>query len=147
VNRQLLKRNKEKELAQQQLEFAEQELMTYTRQLKEKNDLLEQLRDERTGNIQTLLSATILTEDDWKKFRELFDKVHPGFFIRLKEKIPDLSTTDIRMLALTKLRLPLKEMASMLGVSYDAIKKARQRLRKKIDLPEEGDLEELAEMI
>lgn len=156
VNRRLLKHNKAKELAEQQLKFAEQELMTYTQQLKEKNELLEQLRNEITGqvdtservdNINALLTATILTEDDWKKFRQLFEKVYPGFFIRLKEKIPDLSPTDTRLLALTKLQLPPKDMASMLGVTYDAVKKARQRLRKKINLPEEGDLSELAEMI
>lgn len=156
LNRRLLKRNKEKELAQQQLGFAEQELINYTRQLREKNDLLEQLRDEiskenslndREGNINRLLAATIVTEDDWKKFRQLFEKVYPGFFIRLKEKIPDLSPADIRMLALAKLQLTPKDMASMLGVSYDAVKKARQRLRRKINLPEEGTLEELVAMI
>jgi DNA-binding CsgD family transcriptional regulator len=156
VNRQLLKRNKEKELAQQQLTFAEQELINYTGQLKEKNDLLEQLRGEiskenhlsdREENMNRLLAATILTEDDWKKFRQLFEKVYPGFFIRLREKMPDLSAADIRLLALTKLQLPPKDMAAMLGVSYDAVKKARQRLRRKIHLPEEGSLEELVEMI
>jgi tetratricopeptide (TPR) repeat protein len=156
VNRQLLKRNKEKELAQQQLRFAEQELINYIQKLKEKNDLLEQIRNEisegndeheRTDHINKLLTATILTEDDWKNFRQLFEKVYPGFFIRLKEKMPDLSATDTRLLALTKLQLLPKDMASMLGVSYDAVKKARQRLRKKINLPEEGGLEELAEMI
>ena len=156
VNRQLLKRNKEKELVQQQLGFAEQELMNYTQQLKEKNTLLDQLKNEinidadnseRVSNINSLLAATILTEDDWKKFRLLFEKVYPGFFVRLREKMPDLSATDTRLLALTKLQLPPKDMASMLGVSYEAIKKARQRLRKKVDLPEEGDLQELADMI
>lgn len=156
LNRQLLKRRKEKELTQQQLLFAEQELMNFTRQLKEKNDLLEKLRDEinkesqlndREGNINRLLTSTILTEEDWKKFRHLFEKVYPGFFTRLKEKMPDLNTADIRLLALTKLELPPKNMASMLGVTYDAVKKARQRLRKKINLPEEGSLEELVELI
>jgi hypothetical protein len=38
-------------------------------------------------------------------------------------------------------------MAGMLGISYDAIKKTRQRLRKKIDLPEEGGLDELVDLI
>jgi tetratricopeptide (TPR) repeat protein len=156
VNRQLLKRNKEKELVQKELQFAEHELMNYTQQLKEKNTLLDQLRNEinidannneRVSNINSLLGSTILTEDDWKKFRQLFEKVYPGFFVRLKEKMPDLSATDTRLLALTKLQLPPKDMASMLAVSYDAIKKARQRLRKKVNLPEEGDLQELADMI
>jgi tetratricopeptide (TPR) repeat protein len=156
VNRQLLKRNKEKELAEQQLHFAEHELKSYIQKLKEKNDLLEQLHQEintetisieRTETINRLLDATILTEADWKNFRQLFEQVYPGFFIRLKEKMPDLSATDTRLLALTKLQLPPKDMASMLGVSYDAVKKARQRLRKKINLPEDGGLEELVEMI
>src|SRR6185295_11173754 len=151
VNRQLLKRNKERELAQQQLEFADHELQSYMQQLKEKNELLEQLREdmdkennsfERTGNINRLISATILTEEDWKKFQQLFEKVYPGFFIRLREKIPDLSATDMRLLALTRLQVVPKDMAAMLGVSYEAIRKARQRLRKKINLPEEGGLEE-----
>ena len=154
VNRQLLKRNKEKELAQQQLRFAEQELSSFTQQLKEKTAVLEQLRgeitdmsQERNENINRLLDATILTEDDWKKFRQLFEKVYPGFFIHLKERIPDLSATDTRLLSLTKLKLPLKDMASMLGVSYDAVKKAKQRLRKKINLPDDEDLEDLVELI
>jgi hypothetical protein len=156
VNRQLLKHNKEKELARQQLLFAEQELIAYTERLKEKNTLLERLRSEmeqvndsqeRTGTINSLLESTILTEEDWKKFRQLFEKVYPGFFIRLKDKMPDLSPTETRLLALTKLQISPKDMSSMLGVSYDAIRKARQRLRKKINLPEEGGLEELVELI
>lgn len=155
-NRQLLKRRKEKELAEERLSFAQRELINYTHQLKEKNELLEQLRDklqqhdyrhDREGNLASLLEATILTEEDWKKFRQLFEKVYPGFFVRLKERIPDLSPADIRLLALTKLQLPPKNMAFMLGVTYDAVKKARQRLRKKINLPDESSLEELVEAI
>ncbi len=156
INRQLLKRNKEKELAQQQLRFAEMELIGYTKQLKEKTEVLEQLREEmtredtsqeRTENISRLLEATILTDEDWKKFRQLFEKVYPGFFINLREKIPDLSATDTRLLVLTKLKMPLKDMASMLGVSYDAVKKANQRLRKKLNLPEREDLEDLVDLL
>ncbi|MEO5563084.1 MAG: tetratricopeptide repeat protein, partial [Chitinophagaceae bacterium] len=118
VNRQLLKRNKERELSQQQLEFAGHELQSYMQQLKEKNELLEQLREdiaqennsmERTGDINRLVSATILTEEDWKKFRQLFEKVYPGFFVRLREKMPDLSATDTRLLALTKLQVTPKD--------------------------------------
>ncbi len=156
ISRQALKRKKEKELASQQLSFAQRELMNYTMQLEEKNRLVEQLREkseqdnflhDREGKLNSLLEATIITEEDWIKFRQLFEKVYPGFFVRLKEKMPGLSASDTRLLALTKLQLPPKNMATMLGVSYDAVKKARQRLRKKINLPEEGSLEELVDMI
>lgn len=168
VNRQRLKRNKELQLSamardkdRQQLAFAQQELTGYTNKLKEKNQLIEQFRQEldqlqqnglqenkeRMENLHRLLNATILTEEDWRTFRDLYEKVYPGFFVRLREKMPDLSAADTRLIALTKLQLPPKDMAAMLGVSYDAIKKARQRLRKKINLPEEGSLDELVELI
>ena len=61
--------------------------------------------------------------------------------------MPDLSPADTRLIALTKLQLSQKEMAAMLGVGYDAIRKARQRLRQKISLPEEGSLDDVVEMI
>ena len=167
-NRQRMKRLKELELAdlktaraEDELRNAQKELNTFTSMLKEKNELIESFRSEiellhqngdlqnqeRTAHLTQLLNSTILTEEDWKSFRLLFDKVHPGFFIRLKEKMADLSPADTRLIALTKLQLAPKEMAAMLGLTYEAIKKSRQRLRKKINLPEEGSLDEVVEMI
>jgi hypothetical protein len=165
---QRLRQKKERQLAllrQQaadaELENAKKQLATFTKALKEKNDLIESFKYEleqlqqsdqvqanaRTEHIHKLLNSTILTEDEWKAFRQMFDLVHPGFFARLREKLNDLTPAETRLLALTKLRLAPKEMAAMLGISYDSIKKSRQRLRKKINLPEEGSLDELVEMI
>ncbi|MBP6186039.1 MAG: tetratricopeptide repeat protein [Saprospiraceae bacterium] len=163
-----LRRKKELELAalqraraEDELINAQKELMSFTNMLKEKNDLIESFKKEleqwqksgsseseqRTEQLTQLLNAIILTEEDWKEFRVLFDKVYPGFFTRLKEKMADLSPADTRLIALTKLQLAPKEMAAMLGLTYEAIKKSRQRLRKKINLPEEGSLDELVDMI
>jgi tetratricopeptide (TPR) repeat protein len=144
-----------------QLEQARKELMMFTDMIREKNEMLDDfsheieilrasdqhIQDERFHHLADLMNSHILTEDDWKQFRELFDKVYPGFFPRLKEKMPDLSSAETRLLALTKLQLAPREMASMLGISYDSILKSRQRLRKKINLPEEGTLDELLKLI
>lgn len=167
-HQQRLRQNKERQLAEMrqlaadsELENAKKQLAFFTNALKEKNELVESFRtelemlhqsdtnqsDARIEHINALLNSTILTEEDWKSFRQMFDLVHPGFFIRLKEKMSDLTPAETRLLALTKLQLAPKEMAAMLGISYDAIKKSRQRLRKKINLPEEGGLDELVEMI
>ena len=168
INRMVLKQRKERELvriqarhAHEELEAAKRELGVITRAMREKNDLIESFRtevnalqasgvpisDERTRHLDQLLHATILTEEDWQDFRTIFDKVHPGFSTRLRDKIPDLTPADTRLLTLTKLGLSSREMAAMLGISTEAIKKSRYRLRKKIDLPEEGGLEELVQMI
>jgi len=144
-----------------QLEQARKELNMFTGMIKEKNELLDSFsheietlratdehnRDQRSQHLTTLMHAHILTEDDWHQFQVLFDKVHPGFFARLREKMPDLTAAETRLLALTKLQLAPREMASMLGISYDSILKTRQRLRKKINLPEEGSLDELLKFI
>jgi tetratricopeptide (TPR) repeat protein len=145
--------------AQDELNAARDQLRIFTQALREKSELVETFRTElqslqaedragdRHEHLHQLLSSTILTEEDWKDFRILFDKVYPGFFERLRQQFTDLTPAETRLFALTKLQLTPKEMAGMLGISYDAIKKTRQRLRKKIDLPEDGGLDELVDLI
>ena len=48
----------------------------------------------------------------------------------------------MKLLALMKLHLNSREMAGMLGVTPEGIKKARQRLRKKMALPVGTGIEE-----
>jgi len=149
----------EKIQVSEQLYRSQHELRSFTAVLREKNELIEKLKadiieahphhteDERMAALAQLNQAIILTEEDWNKFRDLFNKVYPGFFIRLKERMPELTASDIRVLALTRLNLSQKEMASMLGIGYDAIRKARQRLRHKVNLEKDESIEELAKMI
>ncbi len=86
--------------------------------------------------IEKLVSSTILTEEDWRRFRLLFDHTYPGFVFQLKDKLPDLSPAETRLLILTKLKLSHREMAQTLGISVDAIRKAHYRIRKKFNLEE-----------
>lgn len=149
----------EKRLMADQLEHARSKLHSFTTVLKEKNNLIENFkanlqqstREEGEQDDSSVLSAleetTLLTAEGWKKFRELFDKVHPGFFIQLRERITDASITDLRIAALVKLKLSPKEMASILGVSDDAIRKARHRLGMKAGLGAENNLEQFIETI
>jgi DNA-binding CsgD family transcriptional regulator/tetratricopeptide (TPR) repeat protein len=168
INRSRLRRNKqlaemafEKRIADEKLLQLNHDLEQFTLRMKEKTQLLERFEQEldllkQTGQASSseadkamvqLLQASILTEEEWQQFRELFEKVHPGFLTRLRMKLPDLTPAETRLLVLTKLQLTNKEMSAMLGIGYDAIKKTRQRLRRKIDLPEEGGLEDLIQLI
>ncbi len=168
INRYRIKKQKEadaayyaRQIAEDKLQLVKSELDQYTLRMKEKAALTQRLQEEiealrqehqqvsaeRENVLQQLLQATILTEEDWTTFRELFEKVHPGFLVRLRQTFPDLTPAETRLLVLTKLQLSNKEMTAMLGIGYDAIKKTRQRLRKKIDLPEDGGLEDLIQQI
>jgi tetratricopeptide (TPR) repeat protein/DNA-binding CsgD family transcriptional regulator len=146
----------EKKRAEKELNTAAEQLDIYMESLREKNNLIEQFQAEKEAlpdsntrletieAIEKLQRHTIITEDDWRQFKQLFDKVHKGFFTRLKEKYPHLTPAETRLLALIKMKASTKEMAGMLGISPDSIKQARYRLRKKIGLPEEANLEEIA---
>jgi len=76
-----------------------------------------------------------------------FEHVHKDFLNRLKEKQPELTQAEIRLLCLTKLNIATKPMAGILGVSLDTIKKSRHRLRKKLVLSEEDSLDNVVNTI
>ena len=149
----------EKKLVIEKLAHAKSELEEFTSLLAEKNELLNTFKEsihqisqntrgeDRVSILSRLTNYSILTDEDWRRFKKLFDKVYPHFFIRLEEKMPGLSASDTRLIALTKLKLEQKEIAVMLGIGYDAVRKARQRLRARMNIDKDISLEQLADMI
>lgn len=159
-NHQWLKTQKDKELLASELRRIEEEhknaedaLSGYTENLKQKNEIIEEFKTELeklqsnvtdrdfAANIEKLMQAHIMTDDSWEDFKKLFIKVHPDFLYNVRHNHQGLSDTDIRLLALIKLKLNNKEMAGMLGITVDGIKKAKQRLRKKMNLDEGDEIE------
>jgi DNA-binding CsgD family transcriptional regulator len=152
----------EKLVAEEELHIASVQLDDFTKSLKTKNALIEKftgeieklqalpcniITPEQTETLNQIRQSAILTDDDWDGFRKSFEKVHSGFLERLKIALPDLSPAETRFMALAKLNLSNKEMAGMLGVSVDAMRTTRYRLRKKLNLSEEGSIEELINTI
>jgi len=91
---------------------------------------------------KTLLSEVrILTEKDWKIYLSYFEKVHEGFMERVMATFPELTPAELRLFLLLKQEADSKEIANILGVSPNTVKKSRQRLRKKLELSEMDDLD------
>ena len=142
----------EKLLMEQEVASAKDQLKLFTENVIEKTSLIEKLEMQVKGKevtseqhsiISELKQQTILTEQDWYKFRSLFEKIYPGFFIKLKDRFPDITVAEQRMAALTRLHLTTKQIASMLGISLDSVHKSRQRLRQRFQVGAETNLEEL----
>jgi DNA-directed RNA polymerase specialized sigma24 family protein len=138
-------------LQNEALETASKQLGDFARNISEKNALLELLEqqhgDETNETLQQLRHSTILTDSDWEYFRDLFEKAHPGFLQRLKEKIAGLTPAETRFIVLSKLELSGKEMAAMLGIGTDAIRQLRSRVKKKLNLQEESSLDDIVNHI
>lgn len=130
------------EAAAAALQRTKTQLYELTTHMAEKNQLIEKLEakvgDSKSQALEELDNAVILTEADWRKFRELFEQVHPGYLAGLAEEVPGISPAEMRLMALAKLNFSNKEMAGTLGVSPQAIRVAWHRLRKKQE-PSEGN--------
>ncbi|MNL46241.1 hypothetical protein D3C87_1689360 [compost metagenome] len=136
----------EKYLSDQKLMEANNNLSSFTIYLKEKNEYIANLKDEietvkqtsfsvienERGQLQALLESHLMTEDKWSLFKEAFVKEYPLFYNDILRKFPELTESNLRFIFLGKLGLKNNEISNLLGVTEDAVKKAKQRLKKKI---------------
>ncbi|RRQ49558.1 hypothetical protein DZC72_02850 [Maribacter algicola] len=152
--RQKMKRNRlERERVKAELAFKEKELTTHALHLAKKNEVLEGLKQkaaelkktEGGGKAYQELIRTINfdQQDDkvWENFTRYFEAVHKDFEKDAVSRYPDISKNELRLMALIKMNLSSKEIANILNISSDGVKKARQRLRKKMNLSPEDSLE------
>lgn len=134
----------EQKRIQDQIAHATLQLEQYIENIRTKNVLIEQMndelalhkklsKDEADTQLESLYQKVILTEDDWQQFKTLFEQVYPSFLKNLQDKYQDLSPAETRLLVLLKLNIRSKEMSYMLGVSIESLRKARYRLRKKLE--------------
>jgi hypothetical protein len=136
-------RNKE-----QELKLAKLDLEKFAQKLLEHNAKIEQLEAniqdvDTTEQVTALRNSTILTDEQWEQFRNSFEQVHPQFISRLKIKMPNLTPAETRFMVLSKLGFDNKMMANTLGISSASARVIWHRLRKKVNLPEEGSLDDL----
>jgi DNA-binding response OmpR family regulator len=78
--------------------------------------------------------------ESWQQFETYFNNVHPRFFETLTTKYPDISPAELKLAAFLRLNFSTKEIASIIFLSPDSIKTSRTRLRKKLDLSPDDNL-------
>ena len=71
---------------------------------------------------------------EWEQFRLIFEEVHQDFFSELQRRYPEVTPNELKLAALLKLNFSSKAMAGLLGISEESVKKARYRLRQKLQL-------------
>ena len=115
----------------ERIECFEQELLTSNREgsaeLQKKQEKLQGMK--------------ILKDEDWVYYKTLFKELDAVFYDKML-LIPNLTEGDKRQVLLLKLGYTNKMSADVLGISTEGIKRARQRLAKKLDLKDAGKLED-----
>lgn len=140
--------------SEQQLLERNEALLELSKILQSKNatirNLMDQNAKQRKESLDTsisdvqfnVLDSRILTEDDWNTFKIRYEKVYPGFILKLRNRFPAITEAEERLFLFIKLQLTNKESADILGIKKETIKKTRTRLRKKLGISNGTDLDE-----
>ena len=86
------------------------------------------------------IDSVINSGSNYKNFENQFVHVYPDFHKSLLSLHPLLSTTDLRLCSYIRMNQSSNEIAQLTGVSIRTVESQRYRLRKKIGIGKEGDL-------
>lgn len=110
---------REVEHVQDELAFAKELLHTYIREITAQNDSVH-WEETKIGS-----------DEQWKKFLELFNKSYPDFVKRVRSTFSSITSGDIRLLCVSRLGLDDSAMASILGVNVNSVSQTRRRFMRK----------------
>ena len=154
MNLELKNKQLQEETLKQQLELKSKELSNHTLNLIKNNQLLESLRNtlqemvkedkrDQKKQMQQIIhqiNQSFNHEQHWKEFTAAFEQVHQRFFEDLKKHSNELTSADMRLIALLKINLDSKDISTLLGISMDSLRVSRYRLRKKLSLSQGDNL-------
>lgn len=141
----ILKIMLDKVSSEQKLNANHQTLAAYKTYLADKNIQIAELEREiakikqssaahLTGystQMEDLLASHLMDNQSWKNFKKLFTETYPDYYQILVQDFPALTESHLRIVFLSKLEMSNAEIARILGLTLDGVKKAKQRLRKK----------------
>ncbi|MCC5938663.1 MAG: regulator [Lunatimonas sp.] len=145
------------EKLRQEIQLKDKELATATMHLITKNGFIDHVKGNLTGIIKKSknqevkneiqkviknIEKNIAEDDDWEQFEIHFDQVHGDFMSRFKKSFPELSPQEIKLSAYLRMNLSTKEIAYLMNISVRGVEIARYRLRKKLVLQREDNLQE-----
>ena len=110
------------------------------------------------GEIDKIKAQSIIKKEHLEKLKKNLEKhsydldksediqqqlmsTHKHFFNKLLQDYPNLSKTELKVLAFLRIGLSTKEIADIQYVSIDAVRKTRHRIRKKLGLDVHESLE------
>ncbi|MFC6269224.1 tetratricopeptide repeat protein [Frigoriflavimonas asaccharolytica] len=131
--------------SEKKLTVSQQTIESYKIYLSEKNEQIENLEHEiekvtnstspynsvQKGELQKLLESHLMTHENWTNFKTIYINENPEEYHALIKELPDLTDSNLRIIILAQMGMSNNEMSNILGVTVDAVKKAKQRLRKK----------------
>lgn len=98
--------------------------------------------EEGQNEIRSLLADYKFNSNNsnWEEFEVLFQKVDSSFYEKLSKYCPTLTPNERKLCVFLKLNMSNKHISQITFQSEEALKKARLRLRKKLELDHDTNL-------
>lgn len=140
---------------QQALKNKTKELANTAMELTKKNEMLMKLKEElnyfkseiidksRYNKLLGRIDKHLKDSKDWELFESNFNEIHDSFFRELHKLHPEkLTPKDLKLCAYLKMNLSSKEIAPLMGISIRGVEIHRYRLRKKLELSTDQNMNE-----
>lgn len=98
-------------------------------------------RDHLTNALEQTISNKINVDGDTQDFFERLDKLSDAFYSKLTNSYPNLSKNEIRLCSLIRLKIESRSIATLQNITLASLNTSRYRLRKKLNLSEDIDLD------
>ncbi len=135
------------EYLQQEVTQARQELRANLLRLATKNAFLTEISDyclqpsAKLPQVSRKISQHLVQQDYWEDFLSKFSRIDGQFIKQMQAKCDGISPAELRMAALIRFGISAKDAASLLNISEDGVKKSRYRLRKRLELGSDDNLD------
>ncbi|WGF91695.1 tetratricopeptide repeat protein [Aequorivita marisscotiae] len=137
----------EKERLKNELDIKNRELTAKAMYLASRNELIEEVVQSLSINTQITtntplknqvndLKKHLKKDTQWDSFFVHFEELNQGFLDRLRSQHPKLTPNDIRFLTFLYMNLSNKEIASLLNITPESCRKRKERISKKMNVPE-----------
>lgn len=131
---------KSTELAGQALKLANQRAM-----ILEINQLFSQLEMNEINKklkkkFEKTFSEYSYNRNEWQNFELNIQEIHQDFIKRLADKYSNLTAKDLKLCVFLRMNLSTKEIAPLMHLNYRSVELQRYRLRKKMQIPSEINL-------
>ena len=87
------------------------------------------------------IANKVNVDNDTQEFFERLDKLSDAFYSKLTTNYPNLSKTEIRLCSLIRLKIESRSIATLQNITMASLNTSRYRLRKKLNLSEDVDLD------
>ncbi len=156
VEEKLKTRNQEKQLLDMELEHKKKDLADMALSLSQKKQQAEELysrvkqvensrgkqRQKEIRNLKEELQSQQYVDKKLEHLQQNIDTLSSAFYDKLQKSFPELSKTEVKLSSFIKLNLTTSQIAQLQNITPNSVKMSRYRLKKKLGLDTDQNLDE-----